>query len=422
MASDKDSGKKSVKDSHKGCDDFTTYLPANEAGNYGLDIGNTPSKDKKVDYSKDTKIKIESERNEPGEGRALVCWCNGRKKLSVTVRRDDKPDKKGERNPQSSSTLTITAESIRDQLNGTEYQPKGGATQTGSRKVSVQKLCDTLWELIFQSEKKASLPSGLLVIAGRTGSAKSQTARGLIYKLLTDDTSVKKWLSVKSGRRPHLLTLEDPIEARLYASDPESYERFFDTAQEERLIDYTPRDRKEEDFASISDALLKDALRQTPTVVYVGEVRASEDWKAILEFAGTGHLIITTSHSGSVTETLGKMFDALGAKQPEEIGRIAQRILGVVHQGTIELEHNGTNPSALIPTMWRQTSSGIASLVSEGLASVLPHFPEAKCERNRSSLGRRWFVSMLLRDLKDREKDLFDKFDLEAFGRDLEGM
>src|SRR5207249_2189827 len=94
-------------------------------------------------------------------------------------------------------------------------------------------------------------------------------------------------------------------------------------------IDYTSR-QKGIDVHDLKCAS-EDALRQTPAVFYIGEVRDASDWKEVLEFAGTGHLVVTTAHAGSLIEAMIKLLGAVDAKTPADRRRYAEKILAVVH-------------------------------------------------------------------------------------------
>src|SRR5205823_4056638 len=143
--------------------------------------------------------------------------------------------------------------------------------------------------------------------------AKSFVAEGLICDYLQKRVNSE----AKSGpprRRPHLVTFEDPIE-----------HPFFEGLVEEDLhkaVDYTPRFRGE-DVKELADGF-RDAKRQTPAVVYVGEVRDRAALREVLEFAGSGHLVVTTAHAGTLAEALQLLFAAVEARTPADRGRYAQ--------------------------------------------------------------------------------------------------
>lgn len=111
------------------------------------------------------------------------------------------------------------------------------------------------------------------------------------------------------------MTFEDPIETPLWSLGQVLKWR---KCLVSLPIDYTPRG-KETDAKSLRD-VLSAALRQTPAAVYVGETRSLSDWRELLDFAATGHLIVTTSHAGSLTECMDSLLRACDASSPSGRG------------------------------------------------------------------------------------------------------
>lgn len=409
-------------------DDFTVYLTADHAEELWLLD--------KSEFSSSLNVLLPSDETGNSNHRALACRCFQGRCVSVTVRPDRKTEGEEWNLPDADPSL-VKKYLLRFEPGG--LNPRSiPSTSSPLRLVSIGELCSCHWKLIRSDS--APLPSGLIVVAGRTASAKSKTARGLIFKALTDPHARSAWKAARENRKPHLITLEDPLEECLFEGDTSE-------SQVKCPFDYTPRDKTRGDYNTLAEAL-NDALRQTPTVVYVGEVRDVADWKAVMEFAGTGHLIITTTHAGSVTETLAKVFDSVEARDPEDMGRIAHRILAVIHQAPLEIPMPGSpniRLSATIPTIWRQTPAGIAGIISEGLSSVLPHYPADSMTNDKTSLGRRWSCRELLhwsfehwakrnypiallpppieiQDLRNRWQEVVSEFDNEALIQDLQGM
>ena len=262
--------------------------------------------------------------------------------------------------------------------------------------------------------------SGLIVISGSTNSAKSLITRGLIHLYLENVNLYQP------KRLPHLVTFEDPIE-KYFANN-----EFKPTGAHPQLnvvmsaarqkIDYTPR-QQEIDSASLQDAL-RDALRQTPRVFFVGETRLKEDWQALVDFAATGHLVITTAHAGSLIEAMHKIFLALEATTPAARNEAASRLLAVVHLKRTELV--GYPYGVLVPALWRRVPRGLNALTAEGLASVLPH-SHSDDDDPCSCLGRRYFVKHLMQLAQDRPPlagdagKFKDMLTLQAIDWDLQG-
>jgi twitching motility protein PilU len=125
--------------------------------------------------------------------------------------------------------------------------------------------------------KKVSLERrGLVLITGATGMGKSTTLAAMI--------------DYRNGVIPgHIVTLEDPIE--YLHNDKKSI-----VSQREIGMDVN----------SWADGL-KDALRQAPDVIVIGEMRDLETVSSALHFAETGHLVLGTLHSNNTTMALERM-------------------------------------------------------------------------------------------------------------------
>jgi hypothetical protein len=94
-------------------------------------------------------------------------------------------------------------------------------------------------------------------------------------------------------------------------------------------VNYTAR-QKGRDVGLLEEALA-DALRQTPTVVFVGETRDRKEWELLLNFAATGHLVVTTAHAGSLVEAMHNIFEARRVKTRAQRSEVAHKLLGVIH-------------------------------------------------------------------------------------------
>ena len=376
-------------------------------------IGTLPATNRGDITLKITGKKPSTEEAIQGEliGRANICTCFDGQKISITFRRKSENGDLNKYFLQDNKALTFDNHQLfgdaKYDLSNSPYKP---SSEEGDGLFTIDTLCKELSLLLFDKSKEGSienqnssdlkndqiiknhyslLPSqGLLVISGSTNSAKSIVVQGLIYNYLLGQVRSRVGTS---NRRPHLVTCEDPIEDEFYP---------LKTNPMYVGIDYTPRRLGPgKDVESLQDAF-KDALRQTPAVFYVSEVRNEQDWKHVLNFAASGHFVVVTTHAGSLAETFDRMFSAMQVKSPAQRGQICQRILGVIHQKLImpsNLEAGG-----VIPTVWRRTSVGISSMISEGLGSIIPHNPvsEKKIrEKQISSLGRLYFAKRFLQQI-----------------------
>ena len=103
----------------------------------------------------------------------------------------------------------------------------------------------------------------------------------------------------------HILTIEDPIE--------------FTYRHDKSIIG-----QREVGFDTLSYAnAMREAMREAPDVVMVGEVRNSETVESALSFADTGHLVITTLHATDTIQAIERMIHLL---PPEQRSRILMDI------------------------------------------------------------------------------------------------
>jgi hypothetical protein len=288
---------------------------------------------------------------------------------------------------------------------------------------------------VIDEHRSVPLPElgGLVIIAGSTNSAKSLITRGLIQlyleNVLLGDTKPGAPKS-NAKRRPHLVAFEDPIEKYFHAAPRTSADEHGSQGgarnSPEGRIDYTPRQLRV-DAPNLRTAL-HDALRQTPKVFFVGETRRKEDWRALIDFAGTGHLVITTAHAGSLVEAMHKVLLATKARTPADRNEVARRILAVVQLKRTEVA-GFEDCGVLVPSVWRRVPRGVNSLTAEGLSSILPH-SQSRESNPCSCLGRKYFADKLLELVKTRPENghaatVVDDFAAalkeKAIGWDLQG-
>jgi twitching motility protein PilT len=167
-------------------------------------------------------------------------------------------------------------------------------------------------------EELASVPHGLVLFAGATGSGKSTTMAALCRRAL-------------ERRSVLLVTLEDPVEFALPAT-PRSLAR-------QRQIG-----RDVPDFTTG----LRDALRSDPDVIMVGELRDAETIRLALTAAETGHLVLASLHSGSAAGALERVVDAYPSEQRAQIRtQLADALRAVVVQRLLPRARGGGRVPAL---------------------------------------------------------------------------
>lgn len=230
--------------------------------------------------------------------------------------------------------------------------------------VSNKCLAHRFWELSNAPNKSSLKRTGLLIIAGSTNSGKTELLKAIVQRYLYNIR--------KPNDRPHLLTCEDPIESWFKGNTPQADIQSF----RQLGISFTPRYLGKDVF-SIGQSL-KDARRQSPACYVIGEVRSQQDWLEIVDFAGSGHLIVVTTHAANLREAILRIFNALEVRTPQNRRAIANTLLGVVHAGLVESEYadvNGTvfSTKAQLPTVWMGSAAAVSQLTADGLSSVMPN-------------------------------------------------
>ena len=133
-----------------------------------------------------------------------------------------------------------------------------------------------------------SPPSGLVVVAGATGQGKSTTLAALIGRHIAHSRAVK------------IIDIQAPIEFTY--SDLQTAETASSIGQSEVGIH----------VASFADGV-RSALRRSPDIIMIGEVRDWETARAAVDAALTGHLVYTTLHAGDVPEIFHRLAALLAA-------------------------------------------------------------------------------------------------------------
>ncbi len=140
--------------------------------------------------------------------------------------------------------------------------------------------------------KMISVPNGIILVTGATGSGKSTTVYSFLQKL-----------NVKGS---NLITVEDPVEMDI-----------------EGINQVQVNSEIGLDFATV----LRSILRQDPNVIMIGEIRDSETAQIAVRASITGHLVLSTLHTNNSLTTIERLLDM-------EVERylLASALTGIVSQ------------------------------------------------------------------------------------------
>ncbi len=148
----------------------------------------------------------------------------------------------------------------------------------------------------------ATLPRGLVLVTGPTGSGKSTTLAAIVHE-------------ANRLRKDHIITIEDPIE--------------FVHQSERAVINHREVGIHTKSFS----AALRGALREDPDIIMVGEMRDLETIALALEASSTGHLVLATLHTTSAAKTVDRVIEVFPVSQQEQIrNTLADGLRAVVAQ------------------------------------------------------------------------------------------
>ena len=136
--------------------------------------------------------------------------------------------------------------------------------------------------------KLATLPRGLVLVTGATGSGKSTTLAAIIDE-------------ANRTRKDHIITIEDPIE--------------FVHQSQSCVVNHREVGVHTKSFSSA----LRGALREDPDIILVGELRDLETITLAVEAASTGHLVFGTVHTPSAAKTVDRVIEVFPAGEQMQI-------------------------------------------------------------------------------------------------------
>lgn len=200
----------------------------------------------------------------------------------------------------------------------------------------------------------ARLSQGFVLVVGPAGHGKSTTLASILDE-------------VNHQRTDHIITVEDPIEY-LFVQD-----RCIISQREVKL-----------DTPSFNSAL-RTVLRQDPDVIMVGEMRDAESISTAMTAAETGHLVFSTLHTNSASQTIDRIIDSFPPNQQGQVtSQLAATLVGIVSQRLIPRIDGGRIPAYEIMLV----NSAIRNLIREKKAYQIDLVIETSMQEGMSTLNR----------------------------------
>lgn len=173
--------------------------------------------------------------------------------------------------------------------------------------------------------------SGLILCTGPSGSGKSTTLACLLDK-------------INCTRQAHIITLEDPVE--------------FLHSHKKSII--TQREINEDTESYV--VALRAALRQSPDIIFIGELRDAETIKIAMTAAETGHLVFSTLHTLGVVNSIDRIIDVFEpVQQPQIRLQLSMVLQSVVSQQLIP----GVDGNLMLAAEILTCSSAVRNMIRE---------------------------------------------------------
>ncbi len=215
-------------------------------------------------------------------------------------------DKNWSNNLATRGTISCTVDMNSCRLRCTAFKERSGRKRgLVMRKVPYQPISLEKLGLPIQIMKLVAQMRGLVLVTGQTGAGKTTS----IASLLTH---------INEAYRNHIITIEDPIEYEIFDQQSIVTQREVPT-----------------DIPSFAHGI-HDAMRQSPDVIFVSEIRDADTAETVLRASESGHLVLATLHASSAIGAIQKLLSFFPSNEWDgRLSTIANNLLMAVYQTLI---------------------------------------------------------------------------------------
>ena len=204
------------------------------------------------------------------------------------------------------------------------------------------------------------LSQGFVLIVGPAGHGKSTTLAAMVDE-------------INHSRTDHIITIEDPIE--------------YIFTQDKSIV--SQREVRSDTLTFHKG--LKSLLRQDPDVIMIGEMRAKESMATAMTAAETGHLVFSTLHTNSASQTIDRIIDSFPIEQQGQISsQLAATLAGIISERLIPKIDGGRVPACEIML----TNPAVRNLIRERKSYQIDLVIETSVQDGMLTLNRS-LVSLL---------------------------
>ncbi len=200
----------------------------------------------------------------------------------------------------------------------------------------------------------AKATQGFFLVVGPSGQGKSTALAAIIDE-------------INHTRSDHIVTIEDPIEYLF--------------KQDKCIIDQREVGEDVQNF----QRGLREAFRQDPDVIMIGEMRDAETVSSAVTAAETGHLVLATLHTNTASQTIDRIIDSFPPYQQGQIRmQLAATVLGILSRRLIPCQKGGLINAVELMI----ANSAIRNLIREGKTHQVDMVIETSSEEGMISLNR----------------------------------